>query len=244
MTALLTSVRSVDEARDAARSGADMIDLKEPRAGALGALPTEVIRLVVTTMRAEFPHLLLSATIGDLEAAPLAEMEAMADAVGACGVDYVKVGIAQGSQGQAALDYLINLPWRIVPVLLCDDGLDMMLVEHACTLAFPAIMADTARKQAGNLFECVPSNDLRHLVQQAQGCGLQVGLAGALRLADLPQLRAMAPDFAGFRSALCIGERDSRLDRARVAQVRAGLYGTPSAEITSHATASPLVGAL
>ena len=35
MTALLASVRSHDEALDAARAGADLIDLKEPGAGAL-----------------------------------------------------------------------------------------------------------------------------------------------------------------------------------------------------------------
>lgn len=228
MTAVLTSVRSLEEARDAARAGADMIDLKEPRAGALGALPTTVVREVVEVMRAEHPALLLSATVGDLEAAALAEMEAMADAIGACGVDYVKVGIAPGMHGHAALDHLATLPWRIVPVLLCDEGLDMALVEHACTLAFPAVMADTARKHAGSLFDCVPESDLRTMVEQARGCGLQVGLAGALRLDDLPQLRALAPDFAGFRSALCVAGRDSRLDPARVLQVKQGLQGTPS----------------
>lgn len=235
MTAVLTSVRNIEEARDAARAGADMIDLKEPRAGALGALPTTVVREVVEVIRAEHPALLLSATVGDLEAAALTEMEAMADAIGACGVDYVKVGIAPGMHGQMALDHLAGLPWRIVPVLLCDDGLDMALVEHACTLAFPAVMADTARKHAGSLFDCVPESDLRAMVEQVRACGLQVGLAGALRLGDLPRLKALAPDFAGFRSALCVGGRDSRLDPARVMQVRQGLLGAPS-----HALSQPV----
>lgn len=235
MTAVLTSVRNIEEARDAARAGADMIDLKEPRAGALGALPTNIVREVVDVIRTEHPALLLSATVGDLEAAALAEMEAMVEAIGACGVDYVKVGIAPGMHGHAALDHLATLPWRIVPVLLCDDGLDMALVEHACTQAFPAVMADTARKQAGSLFDCVPEGDLRALVEQVRGSGLQVGLAGALQLDDLPRLRGLAPDFAGFRSALCVAGRDSRLDPARVLQVRQGLQGAPSHGLPPHA---------
>ena len=38
MTALLASVRSSEEALDAAQAGADLIDLKEPDAGALGGV--------------------------------------------------------------------------------------------------------------------------------------------------------------------------------------------------------------
>ena len=39
MTGLLASVASPEEARIAAACGVDIIDLKNPRAGALGALP-------------------------------------------------------------------------------------------------------------------------------------------------------------------------------------------------------------
>ncbi len=48
---LLVSVRSVDEARLAAAAGADFIDLKEPSAGALGALPLATVRAVVGVAR-------------------------------------------------------------------------------------------------------------------------------------------------------------------------------------------------
>ena len=48
---LLISVRSVDEALQAAEGGADFIDLKEPRLGALGALPLATIRSCVAALR-------------------------------------------------------------------------------------------------------------------------------------------------------------------------------------------------
>ncbi|MGZ8249348.1 (5-formylfuran-3-yl)methyl phosphate synthase, partial [Methylomagnum sp.] len=47
MTGLLASVANLDEARLVAESGADIIDLKNPAAGALGALSVgEVARIV------------------------------------------------------------------------------------------------------------------------------------------------------------------------------------------------------
>ena len=42
------------------------------------------------------------------------------------------------------------------------------------------------------------------------------GLAGSLRLSDMPALRLLSPGFAGFRSAVCAGPRDSALDAQRV----------------------------
>ena len=49
------------------------------------------------------------------------------------------------------------------------------------------------------------------------------GLAGALRAADLPGLLALGADFAGFRSAVCDGDRSGALDAARVRTLRGQL---------------------
>jgi len=223
MTALLTSVRNVEEALQAAAAGADLIDLKEPRAGALGALPAQTVREVVRTVRARWPGRLLSATIGDLAPAEHAAMVLMANTIGKCGVDYVKVGVAPGHHAREALQRLAALPWRVVPVFLADHGVDLALVEAACALGFPAVMADTADKRAGCLFDCVDMARLAAMVTLARRHGAKVGLAGSLRLDHLPQLRALAPDFAGFRGALCDDGRAGRLDPARVEALRAGL---------------------
>ena len=50
---MLVSVRDVAEAREAVRAGVDLIDLKEPAAGALGGLALPVIREVVAALRPE-----------------------------------------------------------------------------------------------------------------------------------------------------------------------------------------------
>lgn len=231
MTALLTSVRNVEEACDAAAAGADLIDLKEPGAGALGALPAQTVRQVVQTVRRRWPGLPLSATIGDHAAGEHAAMLRMADVIGNCGVDYVKVGIEPGPQAGAALEQLARLPWQVVPVFLADQGLDLALVAYACALGFPAVMADTADKHAGSLFDCVAHASLASMIGIAGALGCKVGMAGALRLEHVPQLRALAPDFAGFRSALCDGARASRLAPAKVRALRAALTGQAEAAL-------------
>ena len=216
MTRLLVSVRGVAEALLAAQGGADFLDLKEPHEGALGGLPIETIAAVVTALRERRIALPVSATIGDLPMHELAAILAQVDAVAACGVDYVKVGIERGPQALAVLDALAASGRAIVPVLIVDQGLDDALVERACALGFPGLMVDTADKQAGSIFDLLTSDDLRRFVARVRASGALVGMAGALRLSHVPALRTLAPDFAGFRSAVCAGDRRAALDPVRL----------------------------
>ncbi len=220
---LLVSVRTVAEAALAAANGADFIDLKEPRAGALGGLPVALIGDIVAALRAAGCTLPVSATIGDRPMHALDAILAQARAVAACGVDYVKVGIERGDGAAEVLQALSALPFAVVPVFIADRGLDLDLVAGA--LQFPALMADTADKMSGSLFDCAGSAELRRFVALARSRGALVGLAGALRLPHLPQLAALAPDFAGFRSAVCHGDRGSALDAALLRELSQTLHG-------------------
>jgi uncharacterized protein (UPF0264 family) len=225
MMRLLVSVRSMPEALLAAQGGADFIDLKEPGAGALGGLPVETITAIVEALRAHDIARPVSATIGDLPMDALPRILAQAEAVAACGVDYVKVGIERDPQAFAVLDALAARGWPVVPVFVADRGLDPALTAHARGLPFPALMAATADKQAGSLFDAVPLAQLHDFVARVRDAGQLVGLAGALRVGHLPLLQTLAPDFAGFRSAVCVGERDTALCPQRLAELAALLHG-------------------
>jgi len=216
VTRLLASVRSVDEALRASESGADFIDLKEPGDGALGGLPLATIGAVVQALRQSGCALPISATIGDLPAAPLAPVLQQVRAVAACGVDYVKVGVLRGPGDLALLQALAGCGAAVVPVFVADHGLDADALRLACGLGFPALMLDTADKAAGSLFDVMADAELRGFVHAVRQAGALAGLAGALRLQHLPQLQALAPDFAGFRSALCAGSRAGTLDPQRL----------------------------
>ena len=227
---LLVSVRSVEEALQVAEGGADFIDLKEPGAGALGGLPVATIRTIVDALRRQGTSLPISATIGDVPMCDLARIMACVAAVGACGVDYVKVGIERVPQALAVLDALARGGHAIVPVFIADKGLDASHVAHACKLGFPGVMADTADKLAGSLFDVLSMDELRRFVATVRGAGAMVGLAGALRAEHQPLLSQLAPDFAGFRTAVCAGDRSSALDPRRLRYLTLLMRGPALAE--------------
>lgn len=227
---LLVSVRDLDEALRAAHGGADVIDLKEPARGALGGLEPEAIARIVGGLREAGVALPVSATIGDWSMDQRRAIVARVHAVGQCGVDTVKVGIdaAEHAAGDL-LAALADAPWPVAPVFIADRGLDMARVEHALVLGFAALMADTADKHRGSLFDCVAEPSLRDFVRRVRDGGAQAGLAGALRTHHVPALAALGPDFVGFRGALCAANRrDAALDGARVRALRAALARAPS----------------
>jgi (5-formylfuran-3-yl)methyl phosphate synthase len=230
---LLISVRSPHEALIAAAGGADLIDLKEPRLGALGGLPPETIRDCVAALRKI--KLPISATIGDVPMQACDEIACRVQAVADCGVDYVKVGIERDDAARDVLAMLAACGRPVVPVFIADRGLDAALVTYAAGLGFAGLMVDTADKRAGSLFDCTPMSALRHFIGSARAASLLCGLAGALRLEHLPQLAALSPDFAGFRTAVCGGDRSAALDALRLRALRQAVLPINKERIESSA---------
>ena len=144
--------------------------------------------------------------------------------VARCGVDYVKVGIEPGEHALTALRDLadLHLP-SIVIVFLADRGIDLPPGAGGSELGFAGVMVDTADKSSGSLLRRADPQALRNLVAVARLNGCLSGVAGSLGLADVGMLRQLAPDFAGFRGALCDGDRRGRLDAAKVRALRAAL---------------------
>ena len=219
---LLVSVRNQAEAREAAAAGVDFIDLKDPADGALGGLPVPTIAAVVQALRAMPDRGRISATIGDHASDALSTILQRVADVAATGVDYVKVGVAPGPGVPALLDALARCGATVVPVFIADAGVPLTAVKAALAVAgddprvFPALMLDTQAKLGGSLLQRVPESKLAGFVEAVQAAGRLAGLAGALRLNELKSLHLLAPDFAGFRSAVCDGDRAGALVSQRV----------------------------
>lgn len=219
MTGLLTSVRNLAEARHALTGGADIIDLKEPWAGALGAVPKARIKEIRAALGT---GVVLSATIGDHPMEP----QALAGAVtstAATGVDYVKVGFFSGGDLDgciAALAAAAAQDIAVVAVLFADLALDLSLLEAFRAAGVHGAMLDTAIKHNG-LRQTLSPPQLAAFVQRCRRLGLLCGLAGSLGLDDIEPLLALAPDYLGFRGALCVGDRRGHLSPSALAAVRA-----------------------
>jgi uncharacterized protein (UPF0264 family) len=203
MTGLLASVKNLAEARIALAGGADIIDLKNPSEGALGALSLTEIGIVVKDIANRAP---ISATVGDLPMIP----ETLAEAVrstAATGVDYVKIGFFGNERIDdciAALAHCTQRPARLIAVLFADMKPDWASLLPALRIAgFGGVMLDTAMKNAGSLRSCMEAAELSEFVALARRLNLLSGLAGSLRPEDISPLLELSPNYLGFRTALC-----------------------------------------
>lgn len=220
---MLASVTGPDEAEIALAGGADIIDLKDPSRGALGAVDAATVRATVARVAERRP---VSAVTGDL---PMEQgtLVAAGEAMAATGVEFVKLGVfPPASPGAAdpaaAVRALAPLARsvRLIAVLFADLAPDLGLLPLLAEAGFTGAMLDTARKGNGRLLDHMALPALRRFVASCREQGLMCGLAGALEPPDIPRLLPLRPDLLGFRGALCAGGRAGPLDPGRVALVR------------------------
>jgi len=202
MTGMLASVTSLDEAKLAIEVGADVIDLKDPARGALGALEARTAREIVTAFGGKVT---LSATVGDFPAMDAGEVLAAARHTAALGVHFVKVGLFGTPRDVDCVRALTTLTseTRLIAVQFADLAPDLDLCERLVEARFAGVMLDTARKEGLGLRGLLSQSQLSRFVRGAQALGLITGLAGKLRLADIAPLLDLRPDYLGFRGALC-----------------------------------------
>ena len=228
---LLVSVADAREARVAVQAGVDIVDVKNPAEGSLGAPAPGVIARVRDTVPPERP---VSAAIGDLPNLP---GTAALAALGAArsGAAYVKVGLWGTSTEEEAVAVL-----RAVREAL-DGGATVIAAAYADADRVPSrplppgavvaaarrakaggCLVDTAVKDGRGLFEWLTPDALAALVAEGHAAKLEMALAGALRAEDLPTVRATGADIAGVRSAACRdGLRTAPLDAERIGRLQA-----------------------
>lgn len=216
MTRLLASVRNRDEALMAMQAGVDILDLKNPDEGALGALPLPTIREIVDMVDGQ---VMVSATIGDLPMHPDRVVFAI-EHTAAQGVGIVKAGFFGSDGHEACMQAIQPLAMRgirVVAVMFADQQPDFSLLPKLKAAGFFGVMLDTARKNGKRLCDWLDQETLRGFLKSAQAIDLKAGLAGSLMLADIPLLTALQPDYLGFRGALCDrGQRCEKLLKTRI----------------------------
>jgi len=228
---LLVSVAGPGEARAARAGGADVIDAKDPRRGALGPVSLGVLAAIREAVGSARPT---SAALGDA-----VNEDAVARRAGAAALldlAFVKVGFAgvptegraralaaaacrgaRGGTGGATTGVVLvaYADWRRAGSLA-----PARLVAVAALTGAVGVLLDTASKQVP-LFALASPDSVARWVTAAHEAGLFAALAGSLSGADFVVARALGADVVGVRGAACVGGRIGRVSRPRVAALRA-----------------------
>jgi uncharacterized protein (UPF0264 family) len=236
---LLISVRSRDEALDALQGGADIIDAKEPAAGALGAVSLSTFASIADCIAGQVP---VTAALGD--AGHEQSLEDLARAFGQAGAAFVKVGFAGvdcrdrvSSLLAAALRGVSATGAAVVAVAYADSDRVAALspdaiVAAAAVAGAQGVLLDTATKDGVGLLQLFDESALSAWVRLVHANGMLAVLAGQLRKLDLAVVRSMGANIAGVRGAACDGDRDGRINAGKVralsARARVRLQSLPS----------------
>lgn len=228
---LLISVVNEEEVGPAIRGGADIIDVKNPREGALGANFPRVIRDVRKHTPSGLP---VSATIGDSPNKPgSASLAALGAAV--CGIQYVKVGLL-GTREVRETVFLLSEVCEAVKEY--EAGINVIAAAYADANNIGALpplelqnvatesgvdgcILDTFSKGGSSLFSYLGDDDLRGFVEHCRHKGLLSALAGSLGQNDIRRVAQIGPDIIGFRTAACLGDRvNGTVDFKQVAHLK------------------------
>ncbi|MCW4030943.1 MAG: hypothetical protein NWE80_01115 [Candidatus Bathyarchaeota archaeon] len=211
---LLVSVVNKMEALESIKGGADIIDVKNPKEGSLGANFPRVIRQVkeVTPKNLE-----LSATIGDLPNLPgTASLASLGAAVS--GVDYIKAGlfgVKNYEEATALMTEVVKAAKEYDPGLKtivsgyadfryvgCINPIGLPLIAHK--VGADGVLVDVKiKKGKNNLFSFLTDENLRELVNIAHNYNLLVALAGSLDRQDIQRVYSLGADIIGVRGAVC-----------------------------------------
>jgi (5-formylfuran-3-yl)methyl phosphate synthase len=236
MSVMLASIAGPQEAEIAVRHGADIVDLKEVRAG-FGTVTPEAVRATVEAVARRRP---ISAVVGEATA-DAERVAAIAAALAAAGASYIKVGLSPDRQRDELIRALAPLARKakLIGVMFADDGADNRLIPVMEQSGFAGVMLDTARKTGARLLDYLDITEVALFVDTAHARGLIAGLAGSLETPDIPRLLPLGPDVLGFRRALCVDhDRNASIDPEAVAAVRSLI---PPETPSRHREAAPKV---
>jgi len=237
VTKLLVSVRDVEEARIALEAGVDLIDMKEPTKGALGAVEAaEAKRIADLCGRSRKP---LSMALGELQDDVPSALEGnvpfplLDDPLPAVPdeVSFVKIGLAgcaRRARWRAQLQLLrrsFDPNTGFVAVVYADGDAVAApaaeaIVAEAIKLEARGVLVDTAVKDGRTVFDHWSPMQVRRFVEEVQSLGMLAVVGGGLTLTTIPQVVLSGADYVAVRGAACATDRTSKIDADRIRAIR------------------------
>ena len=224
---LFSVINSAESAQ--IKAVADVVDVKDPSKGPLGAPDVRVASAVVKEVGGTAQ---VSASLGDAEFNNITAHVQLARSFADEGVSIVKTAVSRLLPANA--EYVIkklrdNLPDRVkvVATAYADESPAGYLFDFA-TIASRSgadgVLLDTAVKNGRSLLDCVDEETLKGFVSISHTAGLFIALAGSLGVGDIARVARVNPDYAGFRSAIASNGRGaSGVDIEKAFEIRSGL---------------------
>jgi uncharacterized protein (UPF0264 family) len=229
---LLVSVRNVTEAMAALEGGADVIDVKEPARGSLGAADPTTIADIVYAVDGRAP---VTAALGELN--ELNHGETLTNALSLpSGVSLFKIGMAACDRLPDWQTAWINAITALraknlqaipqpVAVVYADwrqagAPPPEQILNAAASACCPALLVDTWDKSGGTLFDHWPADDLSRFADRVREKEMLIVLAGSLIGKSITDAARLAPDLIAVRTAACNGGRNSPISTNRVGDLK------------------------
>jgi len=212
---LLISPKNKTEAIEAIRGGADIIDVKNPSEGSLGANFPWVIKEVLDIVP---KNVETSCTIGEMSKLP-GSMSLAARGAASIGVNYIKARLSGLRKPEEAINLMakvvravkdFNSDIKVVITGYADaekiDSINPLLVPIiAANVSADVAMIDTAIKNGKSLFDFMSKEQISNFIDTSHKLRLKTALAGSIRIADLSKIQELKADILGIRGAACTG---------------------------------------
>ena len=208
MTQLLISIKNVEETKIALDAGVDIIDLKDPNVGALGALNVPISQRIMQFIN-QYIRLnptkkcpIISATVGE-DHPNLAALLQNIDVRIKMGIDIIKVAPSElFNLTDLQLDNV-----KLIAVFFADSdflnqNFDLNLLQKLKKNGFYGAMIDTHQKHQ-NLMEICTTETLQLFTKMCDQNELTSGLAGSLKPQHIENIKHVNPSYIGFRGGAC-----------------------------------------
>lgn len=220
---LLISPININEVKLVLEEPPDIVDIKNPLEGSLGANFPWVLERArneidsynkQNSLKAPIE---LSAAIGDFPNLPgSASLAALGAAT--TKVNYVKIGLMGPASEQEAFFMAKKVVKSVknynnhIKVVIAGYGDSRQLGKSVDPLLIPKIaaaaaadvaMLDTAIKNGKSIFEHLTNHELEGFIDECSKHNIESALAGSLKFSDLEKINALNPTIIGVRSMVC-----------------------------------------
>ncbi len=225
----LITVTDADEAEVVSDQRPEIVDIKNPSEGSLGASRPSRIEEICDEIAGDSE---ISIAIGDCPQLPGTIGLAVEGAL-RFDPDYIKIGLKEAETIEEGVE-IIRTAVKTVDRNNTDTSVVVAgygdykasgtlepknIVEVGSRAGADTVMLDTLSKDKGNLLDILPRSELEGFTRYARQNGMDVALAGSLTTEDIKKVDNIGADIAGFRGAVCEQGRESSINSEKVENI-------------------------